>query len=82
MQDAIAKAVESQPKGQLRHSIMDANDQLQSADEYRELIVAWKNGAGAAGPGCHREDGAPEPLPGRLVDKRPAVLIQHPAPAD
>ena len=31
--------------GKARASTIDANDQLQSADEYRPLIVAWKNGA-------------------------------------
>ena len=31
--------------GPLRASTIDANDQLKSADEYRDLIIAWKNGA-------------------------------------
>jgi len=31
--------------GPLRSSTLDANDQLQSADEYRNLVIGWKNGA-------------------------------------
>ena len=31
--------------GVARASTLDANDQLKSADEYRNLIVAWRNGA-------------------------------------
>jgi multidrug efflux pump len=31
--------------GPARASTLDANDQLKSADEYRRLIVAWRNGA-------------------------------------
>ena len=31
--------------GPLRASTIDANDQLQSASEYENLILAWKNGA-------------------------------------
>ncbi len=31
--------------GPARASTIDANDQLRSADEYRQLIVAWRNGA-------------------------------------
>ncbi|MEI7431462.1 MAG: efflux RND transporter permease subunit, partial [Betaproteobacteria bacterium] len=31
--------------GPTRASTIDANDQLKSADEYKQLIVAWRNGA-------------------------------------
>ncbi len=31
--------------GPMRASTLDANDQLKSADEYRNLVIAWKNGA-------------------------------------
>ncbi|NMG65707.1 MdtB/MuxB family multidrug efflux RND transporter permease subunit [Azoarcus indigens] len=31
--------------GPTRSTTIDANDQMKSAEEYRELIVAWKNGA-------------------------------------
>ena len=46
---AIANANTNQAKGSFdgptRASTIDANDQLKSADEYRQLIVAYKNGA-------------------------------------
>ena len=46
---AIANANVNQAKGSFdgptRASTIDANDQLSSADEYRSLIIAYKNGA-------------------------------------
>ncbi|NOS88480.1 MAG: MMPL family transporter, partial [Methylococcaceae bacterium] len=46
---AIAAANVNQPKGMfngtLRSAIIDANDQLRSAAEYRALVVAYRNGA-------------------------------------
>ncbi len=45
----IAAANVNQPKGMfngpLRSAIIDSNDQLRSVDEYRELVVAYRNGA-------------------------------------
>lgn len=80
VQDAIAKANSNQPKGSLdgpvRSVIMDANDQLRSADEYRELIVAWKNGAPVRlGQVATIEDGAEDRYLAAWVDKQPAVLV-------
>jgi multidrug efflux pump len=46
---AIANANTNQAKGSFdgptRASTIDANDQLKSADEYRKLIIAYRNGA-------------------------------------
>jgi multidrug efflux pump len=46
---AISNANTNQAKGSFdgptRASTIDANDQLKSADEYRQLIIAYKNGA-------------------------------------
>jgi len=46
---AIAGANTNQAKGSFdgptRASTIDANDQLKSADEYRQLIIAYRNGA-------------------------------------
>ena len=46
---SIANANTNQAKGSFdgptRASTIDANDQLKSADEYRQLIIAYKNGA-------------------------------------
>ena len=48
LRGAIAAANVNQPKGSfdgpLRASTIDANDQLRSASEYMDLIVAWRNG--------------------------------------
>jgi multidrug efflux pump len=45
----IAAANVNQPKGMfngpMRSAIIDSNDQLRSAEEYRELVVAYRNGA-------------------------------------
>jgi multidrug efflux pump len=49
VRSAIAAANVNQPKGMfngpLRSAIIDSNDQLRSADEYRDLIVAYRNNA-------------------------------------
>lgn len=46
---AINAASVNQPKGSFdgptRNILMDANDQLRSVEEYRNLIIAWQNGA-------------------------------------
>ncbi|OZI71981.1 multidrug efflux RND transporter permease subunit [Bordetella genomosp. 12] len=80
VQNAIAKANSNQPKGSfdgpLRNVLMDANDQLQSAGEYRELIVAWRNGAPVRlGDIAKVEDGAEDRYLAAWVDRQPAVLI-------
>lgn len=49
LRTAIAAANNNQPKGsfdgELRSTMLDANDQLRSVAEYRRLIVAWRDGA-------------------------------------
>jgi multidrug efflux pump len=46
---AIANANVNQPKGSFdgpsRASTIDANDQLKSADQYRDLVISYRNGA-------------------------------------
>lgn len=46
---AIGNANVNMPKGSFdgpaRSSTLDANDQLKSAEEYRNLIIAWRNGS-------------------------------------
>ncbi|MCW0210896.1 MAG: multidrug efflux RND transporter permease subunit [Achromobacter sp.] len=80
VQEAIGKANSNQPKGSfdgpVRSVIMDANDQLQSAEEYRELIVAWRNGAPVRlGQVASVEDGAEDRYLAAWVDRQPAVLV-------
>ena len=49
VRSAIAAANVNQPKGMfngpMRSAIIDSNDQLRSAAEYRDLVVAYRNGA-------------------------------------
>ena len=49
VRSAIGAASVNGPKGvfdgPLRSILMDANDQIRSVDEYRKLIVAWRDGA-------------------------------------
>ena len=49
LQTAIASANANLPKGSfdgpVRSTILDANDQITTVDQYESLIVAWKNGA-------------------------------------
>ncbi len=46
---ALVAANSTQPKGSLdgphRFVMVEANDQIQSAEEYRKLIITWSNGA-------------------------------------
>ncbi|MFY3643432.1 multidrug efflux RND transporter permease subunit [Achromobacter xylosoxidans] len=80
LQEAISKANSNQPKGSfdgpVRSVIMDANDQLRSAQEYRDLIVAWRNGAPVRlGEVATVEDGAEDRYLAAWVDRQPAVLV-------
>ncbi|WP_395753517.1 multidrug efflux RND transporter permease subunit [Prosthecobacter sp.] len=49
LRNAITMGNVNQPKGGFdsttRSSTVDANDQLLSADDYRNLVIAWRNGA-------------------------------------
>src|SRR5688572_27149585 len=49
LRTAVSNANVNQAKGSFdgptRASTIDANDQLRSADEYRELVIAYRNGA-------------------------------------
>ena len=49
LRNAVATGNVNQAKGSFdgpsRASTIDANDQLRSEDDYRNLIIAWKNGA-------------------------------------
>ena len=61
---------------------IDANDQLRSAAEYRDIVVAYRNGA----PVClsrrrRRDRGRRERAPRRLDERRAGGDRQHPAPA-
>ena len=62
--------------GPMRASTLDANDQLKSADEYRDLVIAWKNGA----PIRLRDiadviDGAENSRLAAWANKAPAIIL-------
>ena len=62
--------------GPMRASTLDANDQLKSAAEYRDLVIAWKNGA----PIRLRDiadviDGAENARLAAWANKTPAIIL-------
>ncbi|MDD5247593.1 MAG: MdtB/MuxB family multidrug efflux RND transporter permease subunit [Rhodocyclaceae bacterium] len=62
--------------GPMRASTVDANDQLKSAAEYRDLVIAWKNGA----PIRLRDiadiiDGAENARLAAWANKTPAIIL-------
>ncbi|MFJ1299099.1 multidrug efflux RND transporter permease subunit [Pseudomonadota bacterium AL_CKDN230030165-1A_HGKHYDSX7] len=80
VQEAISNANSNQPKGSfdgpVRSVIMDVNDQLQSAEEYRQLIVAWRNEAPVRlGDVATVRQGAEDRYLAAWVDRQPAVLV-------
>ncbi len=62
--------------GPTRASTLDANDQLRSADEYRKLVIAWKNGAAIRlGDVATVVDGAENTRLAAWANARPAVIL-------
>ncbi|MDE1949862.1 MAG: efflux RND transporter permease subunit, partial [Burkholderiales bacterium] len=77
---AIAAANVNQAKGSFdgpqRASTIDANDQLQSAAEYRRLVIAWRNGAPIRLQDLGRVvDGAENENLAAWADRSPAVIL-------
>ncbi|MCB4358821.1 MdtB/MuxB family multidrug efflux RND transporter permease subunit [Quatrionicoccus australiensis] len=62
--------------GPLRASTLDANDQLRSAAEYRDLVIAWKNGAPIRlGDVAELVDGAENNRLAAWAGKDPAIIL-------
>ncbi|MCA1324606.1 MdtB/MuxB family multidrug efflux RND transporter permease subunit [Herbaspirillum sp. alder98] len=77
---AIGNANVNQAKGSFdgptRASTIDANDQLRSADEYRKLIIAYKNGAPIrVSDVADVVDGAENVRLGAWANEQPAVIV-------
>ncbi|KAF1044808.1 MAG: Multidrug resistance protein MdtB [Herbaspirillum frisingense] len=77
---AIGNANVNQAKGSFdgptRASTIDANDQLRSADEYRNLIIAYKNGAPIRiSDVADVLDGAENVRLGAWANDQPAVIV-------
>jgi multidrug efflux pump len=77
---AVAAASVNAPKGSfdgpVRTILMDANDQLRSVEEYRNLIIAWRDGAPLRlGDVANIVDGAEDRRLAAWADHLPAVLV-------
>ncbi len=80
VRSAIAAASVNQPKGSfdgpVRSILMDANDQLRSPEEYRNLIIAWRDGAPLRlGDVARIESAAEDRRLAAWADNLPAVLV-------
>ncbi len=80
IRNAIAAASVNQPKGSfdgpVRSILMDANDQLRSPAEYRDLIIAWQDGAPLRlGDVARIENAAEDRRLAAWADDLPAVLV-------
>jgi multidrug efflux pump len=77
---AINAASVNQPKGSfdgpVRTILMDANDQLRSVEEYRDLIISWREGAPLRlGDIASIKNGAEDRRRAAWADQLPAVLV-------
>ncbi|MEX2044343.1 MAG: multidrug efflux RND transporter permease subunit, partial [Opitutus sp.] len=77
---AISAASVNSPKGSfdgpIRNILMDANDQLRSVEEYRNLILAWRDGAPLRlGDVARIENAAEDRRLAAWADALPAVLV-------
>ncbi len=77
---AINAASVNQPKGSFdgptRNILMDANDQLRSVEEYRNLIITWQNGAPLRlGDIARIENAAEDRRLAAWANQSPAVLV-------
>lgn len=80
VRNAIVTANANQPKGSFdgpyRSTMLDANDQIRSIEEYRNLLVTWNEGAPVRlGNIATVEDGAEDRFLAAWADTQPAVLL-------
>ena len=80
VRDRLVAANTNQPKGSFdgdyRSTMLDANDQLRSPAEYRELILSWRDGAPLRlGDVAKVENGAEDRFLAAWANELPAVLI-------
>ncbi len=78
---ALASANANAPKGVIepgdRHLQLYTNDQASKADDYRNLIVAWRNNAGVRlSDVAEVKDSVEDLRNAGLADGKPAVLLQ------
>src|SRR5690606_41870736 len=70
----------NQPRGSFdaddRSALLDANGRIRSIDEYRDLVVSWREGAPLRlGDIAMVENGAEDRFLAAWANKQPAVLI-------
>ena len=80
VRNAIVTANTNQPKGsfdgEYRSTMLDANDQIRSLEEYQKLIVSWRDGSPLRlGDLASVEDGAEDRFLAAWANEQPAVLI-------
>ncbi|WP_324741317.1 multidrug efflux RND transporter permease subunit [Tsuneonella sp. CC-YZS046] len=80
VREAIGAASINQPKGSFdsptRSIMMDANDQISTAEEYRSLVIGWPNGAPLTlGEVARIEEGAEDRRLAAWSGRTPAVLL-------
>lgn len=80
VRNAIVSANTNQPKGsfdgQYRSTMLDANDQMRSTQEYRDLLISWNEGSPLRlGDLATVENGAEDRFLAAWANSQPAVLI-------
>ncbi|MCK9469973.1 MAG: efflux RND transporter permease subunit, partial [Porticoccaceae bacterium] len=80
VREAIAATNVNQPKGSFdgpfRSTMLDANDQIRSVEDYRRLIIAWQDNAPLRlGDVATIIDGAEDRFLAAWADTQPAVLL-------
>lgn len=80
VRNAIVSANTNQPKGsfdgQYRSTMLDANDQMRSTQEYRDLLISYNNGSPLRlGDLATVENGAEDRFLAAWANDQPAVLI-------
>ncbi len=80
VRNAIVAANTNQPKGSFdgaqRSTMLDANDQMRSTQEYRDLLISWNQGSPLRlGDLATVENGAEDRFLAAWANSQPAVLI-------
>lgn len=80
VRNAIVSANTNQPKGSFdgaqRSTMLDANDQMRSVQEYRDLVISWRDGSPLRlGDLARVENGAEDRFLAAWANDQPAVLI-------
>jgi multidrug efflux pump len=80
VRNAVVAANTNQPKGsfdgEYRSTMLDANDQMRSVEEYRDLLISWRDGSPLRlGDVATVENGAEDRFLAAWANEQPAVLI-------